>query len=170
LIFISSSKGLKVQGKIDSARLGGGDFKFLKTANLNVLSSIYHRSLETQINLLYSISLDRKHCFGIEKKQINRFTMVFFLLGRYRTNQLISLSEFPVIYVFTIEATNELFRPFPFPHLSLSIFLLFPAAFGIGIWRGFVNRLTRKEDYQQWPTPPHTLPSAHPLGLTSHIT
>jgi hypothetical protein len=47
---------------------------------------------------LYSISPNRNHCFSIEKKRINPFKMVYFLLGRYRTNQLISLSEFPVIY------------------------------------------------------------------------
>jgi hypothetical protein len=56
------------------------------------------RSLETRINLLYSIYPDRKHRFGIEKKWIYRFKIVYFWLGRYRTNQLISLSEFPVIY------------------------------------------------------------------------
>jgi hypothetical protein len=56
------------------------------------------RSLETSINLLYSIYPDRKHRFGKEKKLIYRFKMVYFWLGRYCTNQLISLSEFPVIY------------------------------------------------------------------------
>jgi hypothetical protein len=37
----------------------------------------YQRSLKTQINLLYSISPDRKHCFGILKKRINRFKVVY---------------------------------------------------------------------------------------------
>ena len=62
--------------------------------------SIYsgQRSVETRINLLYSIYPDRKHRFGDEKKWIYRFKMVYFWLGRYCTNQLISLSEFPVIY------------------------------------------------------------------------
>jgi hypothetical protein len=58
-------------------------------------------SLETRINLLFSISPDRKHCFGKEKKQINRFKMVYLLLRRVFTNQLIILSEFPVIYDLT---------------------------------------------------------------------
>ncbi len=56
------------------------------------------RSLKTLINLLYSIYPDRKQRFGIEEKWIYRFKMVYFWLGRYCTNQLISLSEFPVIY------------------------------------------------------------------------
>jgi hypothetical protein len=61
-----------------------------------------HWSLVTRINLLYSIYQDRKHGFGIEKKWIYRFKMAYFWLGRYCTNQLISLSEFPVIYGYSI--------------------------------------------------------------------
>ncbi len=68
----------------------------------------YQRSLETRINLLYRIYPDRKHCFGIEKKQIYRFKMVYFSLGRYCTNQLISLSEFPVVYETTLITVKRL--------------------------------------------------------------
>ncbi len=39
------------------------------------------RSLETQKNLLYSISPGGKHCFGIEKKQINQLKVVYFFAG-----------------------------------------------------------------------------------------
>jgi hypothetical protein len=76
------------------------------------------RSLETRINLLYSIYPDRKHCFGIEKKWIYRFKMVYFWLGRHCTNQLISLSEFPVIYEqcfstkYTLVLDNNVYRRF----------------------------------------------------------
>ncbi len=56
------------------------------------------RTMKTRINLLYSIYPDIKHCFGIEKKWIYPFKMVYFWLGRYCTNQMISLSEFPVTY------------------------------------------------------------------------
>ncbi len=66
--------------------------------SLNGERLVLQRSLETWINLLYSIYPDRKHHFGIEKKWIYRFKMVYFWLGRYCTNQLICLSEFPVIY------------------------------------------------------------------------
>jgi hypothetical protein len=64
------------------------------------------RSLETRINLLYSIYPDRKHCFGTEKKWIYRFKMVYFWLRRYCKNLLISLSEFPVIYGYQLMETR----------------------------------------------------------------
>ncbi len=73
--------------------------RVIKRRELRRVDLRRHRSLEIRINLLHSIFPDRNHCFGKEKKWINQFKMVYFLLGRYRTNQLISLSEFPVIFV-----------------------------------------------------------------------
>jgi hypothetical protein len=74
------------------------DVVVIVVAVLLLLTTVYQRSLETRINLLYCIYPDSKHRFGKEKKWIYRFKMVYFWLGRYCTNQLISLSEFPVIY------------------------------------------------------------------------
>jgi hypothetical protein len=78
--------------------------RFVVGSNVNRDGNLDQRSLETRIYLLYSIYPDWKHCFGIEKKWINRFKMVYFWLGRYCTNQLISLSEFPVIYALTYKS------------------------------------------------------------------
>jgi hypothetical protein len=87
------------------------------------------------MNLLYTISPDRKHCFGLEKKQIIRFKMVYFLLGRYRTNQLIRVSEFPVIYdldlrrgcIFDVSSikNSSVLKVSSFPELKVSAFRKF---------------------------------------------
>ncbi len=116
----------------------------LSTQQVRGLLCLNKRSLETQINLLYSIYPDRKHRFGKENKWIYRFKMVYFWLGRYCTNQLISLSEFPVIYAWIISWTVVyLFW------LQVRFELIFHLSCRLQLWRFKINETVDQVIYPE---------------------
>jgi hypothetical protein len=68
----------QAQNLLEEAR---NENRILEDNVATLKEQVIQRSLETRINLLYSIYPDRKHRFGIKKKWICRFKMVYFWLG-----------------------------------------------------------------------------------------